>query len=271
MSKRYLTREELLSVQFSMLKEIHQACVDNGLTYYLAYGTLIGAVRHKGFIPWDDDVDIMMPVEDYEKLRTIYKSDRYYITDCFHDARHKLCFPRIYDSFTCLDENESSLGVCIDIYMMHGAPKNQLERAKHALTITRLNNAKNRYGKYFGMMTRHFFPRLWRNYHSKVVSWYCKKIYKVLSRYKSNSSKLIYAYSGEGLTDIFWKEYFDSTVLLPFNGSEFYAPEKYHEVLSTTYGDYMKLPPEEDRHPYHGASFYCWKSNAIKNENWNKF
>lgn len=254
-----LTREELLEVQFAMLQEIHNFCMSNQLTYYLAYGTLIGAVRHHGFIPWDDDVDIMMPVNDYEKLRQLYKSDRYLVTDCFHDKRHQLCFPRIYDSFTCRDNNKHSLGVYIDIYLIHGAPDCDIERAKHALKIMKLKKQCDFMSKWRGRIARHCFPSLWDHYRSSLTTWYCKRMYKILQDYKSVNGKMVFAYSGEGLRDYFWRDFFDETILLPFNGCEFCVPKKYHEVLTTIYGNYMILPPEEERHPYHGSSCYFWK------------
>lgn len=259
MANRYLTREELLSSQFAMLQEIHKVCTANNLKYYLAYGTLLGAVRHKGFIPWDDDVDIMMPVDDYLKLKDIFSSDRYFLADCFCDKRHPAYFPRIYDSYTCRDGDEKTLGVNIDIYLMHGAPTNQKECAKHIMKVMKLTELRNFVSKWRGRMARHFLPFLWNQYESRIVIHYCRRISKLLNKYAEKRCDLVYAYSGDGLTELFWKHYFDKTILLPFNGSEFCAPSKYNEVLSVTYGDYMKLPPEEQRHPYHGSNSFCWK------------
>ena len=263
MNNRYLTREELLDAQLAMLKEIHRCCVDNGLTYYLAYGTLIGAIRHKGFIPWDDDVDIMMPLHDYEKLRVLYKSDRYFIADCFLDRRHQLPFPRIYDGRTCMGDNDSSLGVSIDIYIMHGAPNSQKKRAEHALEIMNLTKTYFLFSHLRSIMARHLFPFLWNQNESRLCTFFCKRLFQLLSKYKSEESKVLYPYSGEGLTDLIWKDFFDGITLVDFNGEQFYAPQRYHDVLSTTYGNYLKLPPEEDRHPYHGSEFYSWKSNMM--------
>ena len=74
---RHLTLQELQQFSLDILKDVAGFCEKNNIRYSLGYGTMLGAVRHKGFIPWDDDVDIMMPREDYEKFRTIYKSKLY--------------------------------------------------------------------------------------------------------------------------------------------------------------------------------------------------
>lgn len=255
-----LTREELIEVQYSMLQELHNYCTARGIVYYLAFGTLIGAVRHKGFIPWDDDVDIMMTEKEFEKLRQTYKSDRYFITDCFHSKKHQLFFPRIYDSYTCRDDNDETLGVFIDIYIIHGAPNNQIDRARHAVKVMRLKKAFKLYTKWRGMIIRHFLPSLWNHYQSNVASFILRKLYRSLSKYSLENSKIAYPLGGYGMTEMFWKDFLGEPVFVEFNGGKFYAPTKYHEILSTTYGDYMKLPPEEDRHPYHGSSCYYWKN-----------
>lgn len=260
MVKRYLSREELQSSQFAMLQEIHKVCTANNLRYYLAYGTLLGAVRHKGFIPWDDDVDIMMPVDDYLKLKGIYSSDRYFLSDCFHDKRHPAYFPRIYDSYTCREGDEKTLGVFIDIYLIHGAPKNQMECAKHIMKIMKTAAFAKWISKWRGRIVRNFLPFLWNQYESYMVTKFCQRIFNMLNKYKESTCEILYAYGGDGLTELFWKDYFEKTIFLPFNGAEFCVPMKYHEVLSVTYGNYMKLPPEDERHPYHSSNSFCWKT-----------
>ena len=260
MTAKNLTRDELLSSQLAMLQEIHKVCVENDLRYYLAYGTLLGAVRHKGFIPWDDDMDIMMPVEDYFKLKELYKSERYFLADCFSEKKHQAYFPRIYDGKTCRDGDEKTLGVYIDIYLMHGAPfRNQKKCAEHILNIIKLEENRKQVTKWRGRFARHMFPICWNQYESKIITFFNQRIFNQLAKYEYETSEVIYAFGGDGLTELFWKNCFCETVLLDFEGYQFFAPHKYGEVLSVTYGDYMQLPPEECRHPYHGSSSFCWK------------
>lgn len=260
MANKYLTLEELRTSQISMLQEFHRVCVENNLTYYMAFGTLLGAVRHKGFIPWDDDVDLMMPLEDFERLFKLYQSDRYYLTDCFHDKRHQLWFPRIYDSYTCTGGDDESLGVFIDIYIIHGAPSDHLERVKYTAKVMYQKEILSFCKKWRGRLSRHFFPCLWNKRESIIITVLCKKMYETLLKYNFKESEFVFPYSGDGPTEIYWKDYFEKPILLPFNGNEYCAPIHYHEILSSTYGNYMNLPPEEKRIPYHGSSCFCWKT-----------
>ena len=80
--------EEMRQLQYELLLELDKICKENGLTYLLAYGSLLGAVRHGGFIPWDDDVDVIMPMSDIDKLEQIYHSDKYSVVTCYNNKEH---------------------------------------------------------------------------------------------------------------------------------------------------------------------------------------
>jgi len=257
----YLTRDELRKVQLDMLKNLHLFCTKNNLTYYLAYGTLLGAVRHKGFIPWDDDVDIMMPYQDWLKLKNSYKDERYFVADSYTDIRHSLYFGRMYDNCIGRQGFEKSLGVFIDIYCIYGLPDSEYKGVKQMAQTCLMSRQRMQYMKIRNwFMYRHLWPTLHPRY-SIITNLLCRKIQRHLSRYPSNNSKYVFAYGGEGLAELFSPHLLGKPKLLLFEDSYFYVPEHYHEVLVISYGDYMQLPPEDQRHPYHGSETFTWKSN----------
>lgn len=256
---KYLTREELLEVQLDMLKNLHTFCVNNGITYYLAYGTLLGAVRHKGFIPWDDDVDILMPYQDWLRFRDSYKDKRYYVADSFTDVRHSLYFGRFYDNYTCRQGFQKMLGAFIDIYCMHGLPDVKFNGVNQVAKVCKMDHLRKQYMKARNwFMYRHLWPTLHPRY-SLLTNIISRKIQKQLSKYSMTDSQIVFAYGGDGLDEVFRSCLFGTPILLQFEDSSFYVPEHYNELLTIMYGDYMQLPPEEQRHPYHGSETFTWK------------
>ena len=131
------TVEELQKIELEILKYIDKVCKENNLTYFLAYGTLIGAIRHKGFIPWDDDVDIQMPRDDYNKLCDILKEEngRYKLLDHKEGLGYIYPFAKVIDSNTRLIETglteTVNMGVYIDIFPIDGTPNDFKKRKKY--------------------------------------------------------------------------------------------------------------------------------------------
>ena len=124
---RQLTLKELQQLSLEILKDVADFCEKNGIRYSLGYGTLLGAVRHKGFIPWDDDVDLMMLREDYEKFRTIYKSDKYTFFDSRNTPDCYIAFGRVCDTERTLAASSipwvrKDVGVWIDIFPIDRVP-----------------------------------------------------------------------------------------------------------------------------------------------------
>ena len=143
---RKIDEDELKSIELDILKDVANFCDENGLRYYLCGGTLLGAIRHKGFIPWDDDIDIIMPRPDYIKFAELYnKRDSPYRTDSLlTDKNWTSAFAEVQDTRTIKIYSDFSLpqerGVSIDLFPIDGAPENEAERKR----FWKINNIMTR-------------------------------------------------------------------------------------------------------------------------------
>ncbi len=247
--------EEARQLQFDMLIELDDVCTKHGLTYFLAYGSLLGAVRHGGFIPWDDDIDVIMPLEDIDKLSILYKSDTYSVVTCNNNKEHAYPFARLYNNNTYSKYGKyHTLGIGIDIYPMVNAPvKNQekyinsiFKYVPRRLFLIRLIRV---------LAKRGLWPR--KNLHSILLSSYCQKMVEIMRHYNKFESDYVFVYSGG--RHIMMKDAFYPTSNIEFNGRKFKAPSKSHELLSCWYGDYMQLPPKEEQVPRHIVTCYKYE------------
>ncbi|MCR4792598.1 MAG: LicD family protein [Lachnospiraceae bacterium] len=241
-----LTGRELQLWELAILKEFKRFCNEHNLRYYLAAGSLLGAVRHKGFIPWDDDIDIFMPYEDYRKLVEIYPdNDRYQLLDWTKDSDYRFQFPKLIDNSTYLVHKcifgYCIMGCCIDVFPLVGFPngKEEIER-KHLLHD---NNAME-----------------WRSYAALMNT---DRDRSITGRERIVASNTEYSfYSSDRIGEIQnvaftpWtvsKECFAEPKEMLFEDDYFSVPSNPEEYLINHYGkDYMQLPPEEKRrmHPY---------------------
>ena len=260
-----MSMKDIQSVSLDILKFIAGICEREGFRYSLMYGTLIGAVRHKGYIPWDDDVDIMMPRPDYEKFlryaATHHEEFGYY--EIFNRDIQKdylYSITRVSDSRYIIfkdDERNCGMGIFIDIYPYDGLG-NDYNEAKEILTETKqtcntivditrkrlsLNNRMNIKGKISYLLT-HFKNKL------KGVDYFIRKLEENVAPYSYDTSD----YVGPAMwfftkpeKVLFKKDLFEELIKLPFEDGMFYAPSRYAELLTQEYGDYMQLPPEEKR------------------------
>ena len=140
--RKYIDSEESKRIQLEILDGIDRFCTQRGLRYSLAYGTLIGAVRHKGFIPWDDDIDLMMPRPDYDRLRKEFQADGLYLVDLADRDDCVETFLKVCKSGTVMvDKNfgRELWGVNVDVFPVDGAPSEDL--AGHYAALNR--NAVN--------------------------------------------------------------------------------------------------------------------------------
>ena len=266
-----LSIEETHKYTLNLAKRIIDIINDNGLRYWVTYGTLLGAIRHKGFIPWDDDFDIGMPREDYNKLLEIFDSDRnrYYPITLHNKYTNKYCFyniSRVCDErfYLKFDGHKYHSGLFIDIYPFDG-----------------MGNSDDL--KYWN----HYFS----NYHKFMKCAYLSesiglfgrtKLNKILNipmlllakihgnRYyldKLDQYKKFDLYDSKYAGVPCWEPFvhtncYTELIELPFEDFTVMVPRNYDLLLRESYGDYMKLPPEEQRKPQHGYIAY----RRIRNE-----
>lgn len=253
-----ITLEEKKQVQLQMLIEIDEFCRKHNIRYTLAYGTLIGAIRHKGFIPWDDDVDIMMPLPDMLRFREIFKSETMCYCDVDTDNKYQYAFSRIANTQTYNKDGliSTTYGICIDLYPVLGLP-DSIERIK--LFFKDANVELNR-----RMRIMRLRGRILRYLPVKSIPGFNKAMRRyrdVLFQYPYESTKFFFTNGGElEMRNVHDFDLFEEMIEVPFEGHKFMSIARYDEYLRCFYGDYMQLPPEEQRVPYHGGHYY-WKKN----------
>lgn len=263
---RELSLDEIKQIELRLLKQLNEICIAQGFRYYLAGGTLLGAVRHKGFIPWDDDIDVAMPRPDYERLIDYCRTNEvpFQLVCNKTDGRYGYLFAKIADRETLLVQNvcrrnSPEMGVCIDIFPLDGLAdsydeaKAQLNRTRFARELLVAANwesfsrSKTRSIAYEPIRFAFFCL-------SRFVS--IKKLIKRIEAvYKTNTfdtSKYVACVCGVYRNkEIAEYDVFSECVMLPFEGEYFSCPKKYDEYLSNIYGDYMQLPPIDKRVTHH--------------------
>ena len=261
-----LSIREIQLADLEILKDFDAFCRKNGIKYALAYGTLLGAVRHKGFIPWDDDIDIMMRREDYERFSREYKSDRYRFIRPEKDPECWISFGRLADCSrtrlaTVIPWHSSKLssGAWIDIFPIDYAPDEKEEylslfRAFNAL----LKQSRKIRGAHSypvkGMPLKLRLKVFWkththRSLSRKDPSVFANDFVSLIGRVTSApTGHMAQFHSADTPFCYFDKGMFDNYVDIPFEGSLMMAPARYDEMLRSVYGaDYMSLPPKNRR------------------------
>lgn len=255
--------------ELAILKEFIRICEKHNLTYYVLGGTLLGAVRHNGFIPWDDDIDIGMPRKDYEKLMRIEPNEfqlPYQLISELNTPSFTKAFMNLQDSSTKLimtysnEELEASLW--IDIFPIDGLPQEPIKKWLHQRNylFSRMLVQLSQFNKIVNQNkpNRPFIEKVIIklasiiNIESILNYESCQKRYiSVISKYDMSEH-----YSGNytgayKLRELVPSNYFGEGELLPFEDIQVKGPKKYNEYLEAIYGkNYMQLPPEESRVPH---------------------
>ena len=260
-----LTCKEIQSHCVEMLRYFDAYATSRNITYYLSGGTLLGAVRHQGFIPWDDDVDLMLPRKDYERL--IHDFDgggRYEIISCETNDEYGTPFARIWDKRTALkwtSSREVPIGVFIDLFPIDGFPENEIVSKLYMnylkLCRTKVNSAIRttfQKGERFKIIKKGL-KYVWRksaNYYARRQNAIVKKYTYENSKYVGVTTTTVHIYRERNLkTDVF-----SGTLYLPFEQLQLPVPSGYDRYLQHLYGDYMKLPPVDQRWSEHNFVIY---------------
>lgn len=263
-----MTLKDVQEQSLEVLKITDDFCRKNGIRYYLAYGTLIGAARHQGFIPWDDDIDILVPRPDYDRLCKIFKVDGYELICPENTPGCYLPFARICDTSRTLVKSAdpwikgtTNYGVWIDVFPLDAVTDNQEEFTQLYRRMLKLyaeqlsiRRRKTKLDSAFGLK---------RNFKT-VIHWFLHPIRHFQSPMKARNEVLAamatcpeYGSTGhlsmlpcpEREWEWFPVEDFKDVAYLPFCGREFPVPSGWDHHLRQVFGDYMQLPPEEERTP----------------------
>ena len=252
----WATEQEILDV-------IHKVCTENGLRYSLAYGTLIGAVRHKGFIPWDDDIDLMMPREDYEKLLAIWNqaAPEGYLLQNYHTySDYTNNFTKIVkDHTTFLQKEEDRAasfhkGVFVDIFpgdrVAPGRIRQKIQYVACAVNLLYSRGYTSGTGGVMGMIER-ILLKLPKS--SQI--YFRDKAERIIIKWRNDNQQPYLFSCTIGCSRLYYpSDMFDGERSISFCGKEYCCVNDYDKILRIQYGDYMQLPPEEDR---------VWKHHPI--------
>ena len=268
---KYLDVTDLKRIETHLLHALGQFCQEHNLRYFLTYGTLIGAIRHQGFIPWDDDIDVMMPRKDYEYLVANFNRNRpaANVSVLSHsiDKRYYLPLAKLVDTTTVLKEDVTSdyeIGVYLDIFPLDNLSDDFEEaRARIAKAF--------RYNRMLLIKTA-----TWRKGRALVknlalvagkvllsttsVSRLLEKMDRFCREKESDTFTqyvgVMAGISGGDDSRVFRREWFEQEMIVTFEGAKYPAPVGADDLLRKIYGDYMQLPPEDCRVSHH--SFEAW-------------
>lgn len=273
-----ISLEELKKIELNLLKQFRDICEKEGFCYSLWAGTLLGAVRHGGFIPWDDDVDVCMPLPDYKRFIEYCKNNKtkFKLVSKETTPGYGYMFGKICDPNTIIEEEHTNasninMGVYVDIFPIYGLG-HSLKAAKVRFLIGALVNyllvAKN---------WKHFFRNENHSAFRELIRYLFYKISRVLSmkklinlidfifcsdtEYYENSSIVASITQGLNFNFIYDKSDFCEFAKTDFEKEKFSAVKNFDYFLKSFYGNYMKLPPIEEQIAHH--SFKAFNRNSL--------
>lgn len=266
--KKVDTLRELQIISTYIYKDLKSFCNDNNLQVYLHGGSLIGALRHKGYIPWDDDIDVCMSRPDYEKILKLCRgkiSEKCTLIDPSTNNKFNGYIPVVVYDSSAMESGQyrekEQLKIGISIFVYDGVPSNKLVRSlyylrmyilrsKHALCRANFDHVNTSAAKIVGPVLQRFFK-------SENTKKYKNKILELQKKYDYEKSKYVSTNADyKSSKEVCLKTEFEEAVPVMFEGIESSTYSHYDRHLRTYYGDYMQLPPIEQQEPKHSFNAY---------------
>ena len=266
---RVIEIEEQKKIMLAMMDYIDTFCKKNHIRYFLYGGSLIGAIRHQGFIPWDDDIDICMMRKDYDLFLSMFEdqSGRYCLISPANNPAFYLPTAKVYDSATVLNERVPGgidIGVFIDVFPLDYYSDDYTQTCKYG-------NKIGRYRKIVDIKNIAISKRRKMNRNAallclKALVWpipkrfAIKRILNLSSKYKQGDTKYVGQFTKMiySSNEIFESEWFNESIDASFENRIYCIPKEYDKVLKNIYGDYLKMPPK-DKQVTHHSNYAWWK------------
>ncbi len=254
-----MSNQSVRKVQAKILetmKYIDKLCREHGIVYYIMGGTALGAVRHGGFIPWDDDLDIFMTPEEYQKFKDVFEaqnSENFILQEWRTDSKY-LEYAKIRMNGTTFieehfkDRKEMHHGIYVDIMILHKVPKNKL--------IQKLVYYESKFVTLYGLSQRNWVPKsksqtlILKSLKIMPCKLMARIAYSHIYHYDNREKNYKYCYwitPAKFRNGLFDAEFFEKPIDIPFEDTVLLGSEKIKEYLAYRYGDYMKLPSEEQQ------------------------
>lgn len=247
-----LSLEELKVIELDILKMFHAFCEEHNIRYFLAYGTLLGAIRYKKFIPWDDDVDVILLRQDYDRLlneaEQVLDSEKFYLQKEFSEHWPMFFSKLRLNNTTCLEkyhpkDPQIHQGIYIDIFPCDNCAKSKLGR-KIQFYASKVVIAKALYKRGYDTDSKK------KKAFMKICRFLPNKLFLAITKAGKADSNMVHSFLGGASgfkKSVYPRKYFLTQIQAPFEGKYYPIPAGYDRLLRILYGNYRQLPPAEQR------------------------